>query len=250
MVSIRGIEVNLEKIQAILEMDPLRTTKDIQKFNERITGLSRFISKSGERCLPFFKVLRGECPAWNDDCQWVFESLKMYLLSPPLLSVPLPAKDLLLYLSATDSSASAVLVREATNWQLPIHHISHILHGAKLRYSPFEKLSFALTTAARKLRQYFQVHSIKVVTDQPLRRVLHSPEVSRRLQKWAMKLSEFDIDFLSKSASKGHVLADFRAELTTTEQLELPEKQLPWILHIDGASGKHTQGISIALTSH
>ncbi|PKA57762.1 RNA-directed DNA polymerase like [Apostasia shenzhenica] len=47
MVSARGIEVNPEKVKAILDVDPPRTVTDIQKLNERITALSRFISRMG-----------------------------------------------------------------------------------------------------------------------------------------------------------------------------------------------------------
>ncbi|PKA49462.1 RNA-directed DNA polymerase like [Apostasia shenzhenica] len=112
MVSARDIEANPEKIQAIQEMRPPQTVQDIQKLNGRVTTLSRFISKSGERCLPFFKIFRGENKTWSDDCARAFQSLKEYLLSPPLLSAPIQNEDLLLYLSATDNSISTVLVRE------------------------------------------------------------------------------------------------------------------------------------------
>ncbi|PKA62332.1 RNA-directed DNA polymerase like [Apostasia shenzhenica] len=92
MVSARGIEVNPEKIKAILDLDRPRTVIDIQKLNGRITVLSRFISRMGDRCLPFFKVLRGDHACWDDDCHRAFDSLKDYLLSPPLLSSPAPGK--------------------------------------------------------------------------------------------------------------------------------------------------------------
>ncbi|PKA63735.1 putative mitochondrial protein [Apostasia shenzhenica] len=164
MVSARGIEANPEKIQAIQEMKPRRTVQDIQKLNGRVTTLSRFISKSGERCLPFFKILRGENQAWNEDCVKAFQSLKEYMLSPPLLSAPIQDEDLFLY-RATDNSASAVLIREEAARQHLIHYISDILHGAEVRYPPLEKLSFALISAARRLRHYFQAHPIKVITD-------------------------------------------------------------------------------------
>ncbi|PKA60372.1 hypothetical protein AXF42_Ash008432 [Apostasia shenzhenica] len=213
-------------------MVPPRTIEDIQKLNGKVTALSRFISKSGERCLLFFKILRGEHQTWNEECGKAFQSLKKYLLSPSLLSAPIQDKDLLLYLSATDNLVSAVLVREEAGRQHPIHYIGHVLHGAEVRYPPLEKLSFALISAARRLCHYFQAHPVKVMTDQPLRRILHSPEISGRLQKWVVELSEFDIDFLPRTATKSQTLADFIVELTTTEQPELPDKPQPWILHV------------------
>ena len=56
-----------------------------------------------------------------------------------------------------------------------------------------EKLTFALVTAARKLKPYFQEHTIIVLTDQPLRKVMSSPEVARWMALWAIELSEYDI---------------------------------------------------------
>ena len=55
-----------------------------------------------------------------------------------------------------------------------------------------EKLILALVTAARKLRPYFQAHTIEVPTEYPMKQVLHKPETSETLMKWAIELSEFD----------------------------------------------------------
>ena len=49
------------------------------------------------------------------------------------------------------------------------------------RYPRMEKLAFALVTAAQKLKPYFQAHIIIVLTDQPLKRVISSPEVTGRM---------------------------------------------------------------------
>ena len=58
-----------------------------------------------------------------------------------------------------------------------------------------EKLVFALVTMARKLKLYFQAHTIVVMTDKPLRRVMNSPEAARRMALWVVELSEFDIQY-------------------------------------------------------
>ena len=66
-----------------------------------------------------------------------------------------------------------------------------------------KKLILALVTVARKLRPYFQAHTIEVPTEYPMKQVLHKPETSGRLMKWAIELSEFDIRYKSKTAIKG-----------------------------------------------
>jgi hypothetical protein len=58
MVSQRGIEENLDKINAILEMTPLRTVKEVQSLTGRVASLNRFVSRATDKCLPFFKTLR------------------------------------------------------------------------------------------------------------------------------------------------------------------------------------------------
>ena len=80
-----------------------------------------------------------------------------------------------------------------------------------------EKLILELVTAARKLCPYFQAHIIEIPTEYPMKQVLHKPETSGRLMKWAIELSEFDIRYKTKTAIKGQVLADFVMELTSVE---------------------------------
>ena len=67
MVSHRGIEANLDKIKAILEMQPPKTTKEIQRLTGRVVALNRFVSQSIDKCLPFFKTLK-KAFAWTDEC--------------------------------------------------------------------------------------------------------------------------------------------------------------------------------------
>ncbi|GKV42408.1 hypothetical protein SLEP1_g49817 [Rubroshorea leprosula] len=96
MVSRRGIEVNPEKIRAIAEMEPPKSVKDIQRLTGRVAALHRFISKSADKCLPFFKIMRSAAQKdesgkqkkfeWSRECQAAFEELKSYLSSPPLLT--------------------------------------------------------------------------------------------------------------------------------------------------------------------
>ena len=83
-----------------------------------------------------------------------------------------------------------------------------------------EKLILALVTTALKLRPYFQAHTIEVPTEYPIKQVLHKLETSRRLMKWAIELSEFDIRYKPKTAIKEQVLADFVMEFTSAKPTE------------------------------
>ena len=80
-----------------------------------------------------------------------------------------------------------------------------------------EKLAFALVTAARKLKPYFQAHTVNVLTDKPLRRAMNNPEAAGQLALWAIELNEFDIQYHPQTAIKGQIVADFIAEFTRDE---------------------------------
>ena len=111
MVSKRGIEVNPEKVWAIMELGPLRTVKEVQSLNGKIAALNRFVSKATDKCLPFFRILR-KLFEWMDECQKAFEDLKKYLSSPPLLNPSRPGEELYLYIAVSQAAVSAVLVRK------------------------------------------------------------------------------------------------------------------------------------------
>ncbi|KAL8105088.1 hypothetical protein AgCh_029034 [Apium graveolens] len=112
----------------------------------------------------------------------------------PLLAKPVLSEVLFLYLVVSESALSAVLVKEELKVQKPVYYVSEILYGAELNYSTIEKFALALVMASRKLRPYFQAHQIEVLTNQPLRNIIHSPKASGRLIKWSIELGEFDLN--------------------------------------------------------
>ena len=68
MVSERGIEVDPDKIKAILDMPALKTEKEIRGFLGRLQYISRFIARLIDICEPIFRFLRKNQPTiWNDD---------------------------------------------------------------------------------------------------------------------------------------------------------------------------------------
>ncbi|KAI5341938.1 hypothetical protein L3X38_009813 [Prunus dulcis] len=254
MISQRGIEANPEKIQAILDMTIPKTVKDIQSLTGRVAALTRFISKATDRCAPFFKALKGTKRniTWTADCETAFSELKEYMGRAPLLSTP-EHGDIL------------------DNAEHPVHYVSKALQDAEVRYPDIEKLAFALVVSARRLRPYFQAHTIHVLTNQPLRQVLQKPETSGRLVKWAIELGEFDIHYKPRPAMRGQAVADFLSEFTepqasaatqlvTEPNPSLSQDQTPnpntldltqplWTLFVDGSSNAQGCGAGLVLVS-
>ena len=86
MVSHRNIKVNLDQIKAVHDLKAPQTHKEVQQLTGMTAALNRFISRSADRCQPFFQLLKkGTSFKWDDSCTTAFEYLKRYLSSPLLL---------------------------------------------------------------------------------------------------------------------------------------------------------------------
>ncbi|KAL0313356.1 UNVERIFIED_CONTAM: Ribonuclease HI [Sesamum radiatum] len=119
-----------------------------------------------------------------------------------------------------------------------------MLQGAEERYPPIEKLAFSLVVAARKLRHYFQSHLVVVLTNYPLKQVLAEPNISGRIVKWAVELSEHGIEYRPRPAIKAQALADFMVELTDEGK---ETSQSLWKLFVDGSSTSQESGAGVIL---
>jgi len=94
-------------------MKPPRCNKNLMKLIVRIAALSRFISRLGDKGLPFFKLLRKSGKfEWNEVAAVAFQQLKEFLTTPPVLTAPEDRETLLLYIAATTHVVSTALVIE------------------------------------------------------------------------------------------------------------------------------------------
>jgi len=140
------------------------------------------------------------------------------MASKLLVTVPDPEASLLLYVAAFDHAVSGVLVQEKEEdskvIQQPVYYISEALSGARLNYTQIEKIVYAVLISSRKLKHYFQEDEITVPSLQPLGDVFNNKEASRRIGKWAIELSQFEISYVPRTTVKYQALADFGADWT------------------------------------
>ena len=130
------------------------------------------------------------------------------------------------------------MIREEAKKQLPVYYVSQAFQGAESNYPRIEKIAFALIVVSRKLRQYFQVNPILVMTEQPIKKFMNKPEAARRMVQWAIELSQFDIEYLPRSAIKAQALADFITEFTFPDEDNPTNKVERWTIQTDNSSAQ------------
>jgi len=213
MVTHRGIEVNLDQIKAINDLKPPRNAKEVQKLTRMIATLNRFISRSANRCRPFYLLInKWKGFEWSEDCVMAFQQLKDYLSRPPIMSSPEADEVLYAYIDVAPHAVSLVLIRDDNGIQKPIYYVSKSLHEVEVRYLPLEKAILAVVHAMRKLPHYFQAYMVVVLTQLPLKSVLRTADYTGRISIWSTIMGAFDIKYMPWTSIKGQVLADLVAE--------------------------------------
>jgi hypothetical protein len=183
LVSTKGIKANPSKIEVILQMEPTKSRKGAQRLIGRLASLNRFISRSAERNLPFFEVLKSaEVFQWGSTQQKAFKELKQYLIELTTLTPLSSGIPLLLYVAASHAAVSAALVQEKLDGQakkqVSVYFISEVLSTSKKNYTELEKVLYVVLMASRKLQHYFQTYHIIVPSSQPLKDIMRNREAT------------------------------------------------------------------------
>ncbi|GKD02212.1 reverse transcriptase domain-containing protein [Tanacetum coccineum] len=145
--------------------------------------------------------------------------MKKLIAELPTLTAPREREELIIYLAAAKEAISAVLMTDRERRQILVYFVSRTLQGPEVNYTPMEKLVLALLSASKRLKRYFQAHTVVVITNQPIKQLLLSSEISGRMLKWKFELEGYDIQYRPRTAIKGQILADFI--------MERPEEESP-----------------------
>nr|GEX73273.1 reverse transcriptase domain-containing protein [Tanacetum cinerariifolium] len=206
----------------------LGTWGEMQILAGKLAALNRFLSRSAEKSLPFFKTLKDITKKNKHDYHWIekaesaFHELKKMVLDLPALTTPLPKKNLFVYLAASQEAVSAVLLVIRKGRKHPVHYVSRTLHDAERNSTPLEKMALALRHVSRRLRRYFEAHHIIVITNQPIKQVLSKADTTGRLAPYSVELAAYNIKYEPHNAVKGKILADFINEVPVGNDAMVP----------------------------
>ncbi|KAF8100771.1 hypothetical protein N665_0218s0109 [Sinapis alba] len=216
------VYIDVMLVKSLQADDHLNHLRDCFKALNEIAALNRFISRSTDKCLLFYELLRGNKKfVWDEKCEEAFTQLKQYLTTPPVLSKPEEGNILSLYISMSSNAVSNVLTWDNRGEKWPIFYTIKRMTSPEIRYPTLEKMSLAVVMSARKLRPYFQSHSIEVLTNQTLHTMMKNTNQSGHLSKWAIDLSEHDITYKNQTAAKSQVLADFLIDMSPELEQDL-----------------------------
>jgi hypothetical protein len=215
--------------------------------------------EAGAEKFTFFSVLCGSTKVeWGPEHQKAFDDLKQYLQHLLTLPSPEQGQPPILYISATHTVVSGALVvlKEVAQGagvvakhQHPVYFISKVLAESKKYYSEIKKICYAVVMCSRKLRHYFEAHTIRVLMNQPLHDIFGNRDSFGRIRKWAIELSEYVINFKRHSAINSQILADFMAKWMEPQSQADIIQESPWLVHCDGAWGNTRAGAAAILTS-
>ena len=128
-----------------------------------MASLSRFVSRLGEKALPLYQLMKkADKFVWTAQAEDAFAELKKLLATAPILASPLPKEPMLLYVAATNRVVSVVIVvereEEGKSVQRPVYYLSEVLSLSKQNYPHYQKMTYGVYMAAKKLKHYFQEH--------------------------------------------------------------------------------------------
>ncbi|GJZ82320.1 reverse transcriptase domain-containing protein [Tanacetum coccineum] len=229
-VSTNGLKACPDKADAVLSLPSPRCIKDVQKLNGKLNNDFQ----------------------WTSEAEEAFKQMKKLIAELPTLTAPREREELIIYLAAAKEAISAVLMTDREGRQIPVYFVSRTLRGPEVNYTPMEKLVLALLSASKRLKRYFQAHTVVVITNQPIKQLLSSSEISGRMLKWKFELEGYDIQYRPRTAIKGQILADFiveRPEEESPDELMAEPEVLPepWTLFTDGSSCVDGSGAGLIL---
>lgn len=207
------------------------------------------------------------------------DRIKEYFEEPPILIPPVPGRPLIMYLTVLDESMGCVLDQhdDTGKKEHVIYYLSKKFTKCETRYSFLEKTCCALIWVSRSLRQYMICHTTFIISKMDsIKYIFEKSDVTVRIFRWQMLLTEYDIQYVTQKAIKGSVMYDYLAHLPikgyqplrfdfpdedimfirdfTMPSFEAgpekgPEPGSQWTLVFDGASNARGHGIGVLITS-
>jgi hypothetical protein len=162
---------------------------------------------------------------------------------------------MLLYIAATPHVISVVIMVERTEEgkelpvQCPVYYLSEVLTLSKQNYLYYQKVTYGVYMAARKLKHYFEEQPIMVVSTTLLSEIIGCKDATGRVPKWAIELAAHTIQYKPRTIIKSQIIEDFFADWGEHQYLPPALDSTYWRMNFDGSKMLRGLGAGIILTS-
>ncbi|GFV35555.1 retrovirus-related Pol polyprotein from transposon 297 [Trichonephila clavipes] len=193
IISKEGIETDNSKVKAIAEMKPPKNNKEVSKFLGIVGWYQKFVPHYADIWESLYRLKKkGAKFNWSTEAQDVFNKVKRALTEAPVLQLPNFQEHFNLFTDASGVEIGAVLNQK----HRPIAFASRTLNKAERNYTVTERECLSVLWALNKFKTYFRSLPVKVITDHAaLIKLTNGKNLSSRMIRWALKLSEFNIEW-------------------------------------------------------
>lgn len=198
IITDQGVKPNPDKIEAVERFPTPKTPKDIKSFLGFVSYYRRFISDFSKLAKPLTNLLKKDTPfLWENEQQLAFDALKQKLISAPLLAYPDFSKTFILTTDASNYAIGAILSQGELGKDRPIAYASRTLNKSECNYNTTEKELLAILFGCKTFRPYLYGRHFQIVTDhRPLKWLFNHKDPSSKLQRWRLKLEEYEYEII------------------------------------------------------
>lgn len=223
VVDSRGLRVDPEKVQAIMEIPIPKSQKTVRQFCGTASWYRRFIPNFASRIHPLTSLLKKSKKfMWTDDAQGAFEDIRSCLIKTPILTCPDFDAPFTISCDASGVGLGAVLSQDCGKGEQVIAYASRTLSRGEQKFSATERECLAVIWAVERFRPYVEGGHFTIVTDHYSLLWLHNlKDPQGRLARWALRLQPYTYTLVHRKG-KEHVVPDMLSRSMESETESVP----------------------------
>ena len=265
VISFEKINMDPEKIKAIIDMKAPQNVKQLQRFIGLVNFYRSFIMNMSKIAGPLYGLLTKDTPwIWDKACQDAFENLKKALTTKPILRPPDFNRMFIIYTDASGFAIGVILAqKDDDNIEYVVLYASRQMKGAEIHYGTTEKECLAIIYGLKVCEHYVLGSQFEIVTDHmALKWMLSMKNPTGRLARWIIFFQKFDckiiyrpgkehgnVDCLSRPVLAALVANLFEEKEDESKKILDPLNDecllhyLKYARHVRGASNKQVKRV-------